>query len=127
MHKDLKIKLWRYSFDTYAFTIRRSRLRRKGLREELLRKPSLPHRINAGIYLFKPEIFDHLPDKGDLEETALQKMAEDRRLKAVWYKGYGFWRSIDTHKDIEEVESLLTKEGSGLHTVKGGSSACPTC
>jgi glucose-1-phosphate thymidylyltransferase len=54
--------------------------------KSFLEKPSLPHWINAGIYLFKPEIFEYLPDKGDLEATVFPKMAEEGRLKAVLYR-----------------------------------------
>jgi NDP-sugar pyrophosphorylase family protein len=75
---------------------------------------SLPHWINAGIYLFKPEIFDYMPEKGDLEATVFPKMAEEGKLKAVLYKGYGFWRSIDTFKDVEEAERLLAEKKSDL-------------
>jgi NDP-sugar pyrophosphorylase family protein len=41
-------------------------------------------------------------------------MAEEGRLKAVLYKGYGFWRSIDTHKDVDEAERLLAEKKSVL-------------
>jgi len=65
--------------------------------------------INAGLYLFKPEIFKHLPDRGDLETTLFQKLADERTLKAIRYYHYTIWKSIDTHKDIEEAEKLVEK------------------
>jgi NDP-sugar pyrophosphorylase family protein len=79
----------------------------KGYVKSFLEKPSLPHWINAGIYLFKPEIFDYMPEKGDLEKTVFPKLAEEGRLKAVEYKSHGFWKSIDTFKDVEDAEKLL--------------------
>ena len=59
--------------------------------------------INAGIYYFRPTIFRYLPDKGDIEKTAFPILAEKRLLKAVKYTNI-FWKSIDTHKDLQEVE-----------------------
>jgi hypothetical protein len=70
--------------------------------------------LDAGIYLFKPEVFEYMPEKGDLEATVFPKMAEEEKLKAVLYKDYGFWKSIDTHKDVDEAERLLTKGGGRL-------------
>jgi len=78
-----------------------------GYVKNFLEKPSLPHWINAGIYLFKPEIFDYLPEKGDIEKTTFPKLAKEGRLKAIQYKNYGFWRSIDTHKNVDEAGEIL--------------------
>ena len=64
--------------------------------------------INAGVYLFKPSIFSFLPDKGDIEVTTFRKLAEMKLLKVVFYRDI-FWKSIDTYKDIEEAERLLSK------------------
>ncbi|RLE56300.1 MAG: nucleotidyltransferase [Thermoprotei archaeon] len=62
--------------------------------------------INAGVYCFKPEIFEYLPARGDIEVTAFPKLAEEKKLKAVKYRNV-MWKSIDTVKDIEEAEKLL--------------------
>ena len=64
--------------------------------------------INAGVYLFKPEVFNYLPDKGDIEKTAFPILAKKGMLRAVKYEP-NLWKSIDTYKDIEEVESFLQK------------------
>jgi mannose-1-phosphate guanylyltransferase len=66
-------------------------------------KPELPDSwINAGIYHFTQEVFRYLPEKGNIEVTALPALAKERKLRAVTYKKV-FWRSIDSHKDIEEA------------------------
>jgi|Deesub1362A_J573_1020465.scaffolds.fasta_scaffold00003_125 NDP-sugar pyrophosphorylase family protein len=62
--------------------------------------------INAGVYLFKRELLGYLPLKGDLEKTALPKLADERKLLVVKYMGV-FWRSIDSHKDLEMVSNAL--------------------
>jgi mannose-1-phosphate guanylyltransferase len=66
-------------------------------------KPQIKDRwINAGVYYFGSDIFSYLPDSGNLEVTALPVMIKDRKVKAIRYEK-SFWRSIDSHKDIEEA------------------------
>ena len=68
-----------------------------------IEKPEIPDRwINAGLYRFTQEIFRYLPQEGNIEVTALPALAKEGRLQAVRYKDI-FWRSIDSHKDIEEA------------------------
>lgn len=72
-------------------------------------KPILKeHLINAGIYIFKPEIFEYLPEKGDIEKTTFPKLAEKGLLKGVVFDDV-YWRSIDTIKDYEEASFELSK------------------
>lgn len=66
-------------------------------------KPEIPDRwINAGVYHFTQEVFSYLPKNGNIEVTALPALAKEGKLRAVKYPGV-FWRSIDSHKDIEEA------------------------
>jgi mannose-1-phosphate guanylyltransferase len=64
--------------------------------------------INAGIYFFNEEVFNYLPDKGNIETTALPEMANQQKLKAKKFEN-SFWKSIDSHKDIEESSKELAK------------------
>jgi len=78
-------------------------------------KPTLgEYWINAGLYAFKPKVFEYLPDRGDLEAGVFQKLAEMKLLKSVKYNDYGFWKSVDTWKDLEEAERLLARGGGRL-------------
>jgi mannose-1-phosphate guanylyltransferase len=66
-------------------------------------KPQIKDRwINAGVYYFGSEVFNYLPDSGNIEITALPAMIKDRKIRAIRYEK-SFWRSIDSHKDIEEA------------------------
>ena len=67
--------------------------------------------INAGIYFFNEEVFNYLPDKGNIETTALPEMANQQKLKAKKFEN-SFWKSIDSHKDIEESSKELEKINS---------------
>ncbi len=63
--------------------------------------------INAGVYAMTPQVFDYLPDKGDIERTAFPKLASEKKLKATRYSDV-IWRSIDTYKDVEEAGKELS-------------------
>lgn len=62
--------------------------------------------INAGIYYFKPQIFEYLPEKGDIEKKTFPLLAEKGLVMAVKYENV-FWKSIDTHKDLQEAEKYI--------------------
>lgn len=66
------------------------------------------HWINAGVYCFTREVFDYLPEKGEIEEITFPKLIEKRALKAVPFSDVK-WISIDSHKDLEEASSLVAE------------------
>ena len=75
--------------------------------ERFVEKPRLPdYWINAGVYCLTPEVFDYLPDRGDVERKGFPELAEDGRLGAVKYEGV-YWRAIDTYKDVESASKEL--------------------
>jgi len=72
-----------------------------------IEKPVIQNKwINAGLYSFTQEVFNHLPQEGNIEVTALPTLAKEGRLQAVQYKDV-FWQSIDSHKDIEEASKAM--------------------
>ncbi|UNQ73117.1 nucleotidyltransferase family protein [Infirmifilum sp. NZ] len=62
--------------------------------------------INAGVYAFTPRVFEYLPERGDIEREAFPRVAREGLLRAVKYDSVA-WKSIDTHKDIEEAEKSV--------------------
>jgi NDP-sugar pyrophosphorylase family protein len=66
-----------------------------------VQSPHLPYWINGGIYCMEPEVVDMLPDKGDHEDTTFPELALSGRLGG--YKIHGYWRGIDTVKDLKEA------------------------
>ena len=70
-------------------------------------KPEIQDKwINAGVYHFTREVFRYLPENGNIEVTALPALAKEGKLEAVKYENI-FWRSIDSHKDIEEAANEM--------------------
>lgn len=70
-----------------------------------VQSPRLPYWINAGVYALEPEIVGLLPEKGDHEDTTFPQLAEERKIAHFQIEGY--WRGIDTIKDIEEAGKEL--------------------
>jgi len=80
-----------------------------GVIKRFTEKPSInEYWINAGVYAFSPEIFGYLPREGDIEKTAFPALASVGLLKAVAYPD-ALWKSIDSHKDLEEAGNLLSE------------------
>ena len=68
----------------------------------------LPVWENAGFFVLRQEIFDHIPPGGDLVEDACRTLAEKRRLIA--YPHRGFWQAADTFKERAALDAAY---GSG--------------
>ncbi len=62
--------------------------------------------INAGVYVFSSDIFEYLPEKGDIEKSTFPYLAEKKMIKGVRFDG-AYWRSIETLKDVEEASKDL--------------------
>ncbi|MFI0895638.1 NDP-sugar synthase [Streptomyces sp. NPDC020983] len=74
--------------------------------------PELPYWINAGVYIFNPDVVDLLPDKGDHEDTTFPELARDGRL--IGFRVSGYWRGIDTVKDVIEASREVLTSGDLL-------------
>lgn len=74
-------------------------------------KPRLhDHWINAGYFVFRSEVFDHHAGE-DLERDVLPSLAVEGDLRV--FRHTGFWRSLDTYKDRQELDGLASG-GDGL-------------
>ena len=63
--------------------------------------------INGGFFVLEPSVFDYI--KGDStvwEREPLEKLSHDGLLSA--YKHKGFWHAVDTLRDKNYLEELLT-------------------
>ncbi len=77
-----------------------------------LEKPVLPECwINAGFFVFERETFASVPGE-NLERDVLPALAERRELHG--HEHYGFWRSMDTFKDQQELDELWMPYSAAL-------------
>ncbi len=65
--------------------------------------------VSVGVYVFQRKIMDYMPETGEIETTAFPRLTEERKLKA--YKHDGFWMTINTLKDLNEVEKAISRVG----------------
>ncbi|NPC55545.1 glucose-1-phosphate cytidylyltransferase [Caenimonas sp. S4] len=61
-------------------------------------------RVNGGFFIFKKEIFNYIGDKEELVEQPFHRLLQERQLMGYPYDG--FWASMDTFKDRQQLESL---------------------
>jgi len=66
-----------------------------------------PIRINGGFFVFRREIFDHLGEAEELVREPFHRLVRARRLAAYEYDG--FWMSMDTFKDRQQLEDIYTR------------------
>lgn len=61
--------------------------------------------ISGGFMVCEPSLLDHIEgDKTALEQTPLNKLAEQHHITA--YKHHGFWYAMDTLRDKNHLETL---------------------
>lgn len=76
-----------------------------GLIKGFRQSPVLPYWINGGIYVLEPECIDLLPDRGDHEDSTFPELARQGKLGG--YRIDGYWKGIDTVKDVIEATNDL--------------------
>ena len=82
-----------------------------GLVKRFVEKPVIEDCwINAGFFVFNREVFSHWEGQ-NLETEVLPNLARQDRLYA--YRHRGFWKSMDTSKDQQEMEKVHNGDASG--------------
>jgi len=61
-------------------------------------------RINGGFFIFKKEIFDYIRAGEDLVVEPFGRLLEEKQL--IGYSYDGFWASMDTFKDKQQLDNL---------------------
>jgi glucose-1-phosphate cytidylyltransferase len=79
---------------------------------EFVEKPVLPdYWINAGFFVFDRAAIAETPGE-NLERDVLPSLANGGGLQV--YRHPGFWRSMDTYKDQQELDALWQPYSDGL-------------
>lgn len=75
-----------------------------GMVEGFREKPQTESWVNAGYFVFEPEIFNYLDDQCILEQEPLTNLSRDGELMA--YKHEGFWQPMDTYRESTMLNQL---------------------
>jgi glucose-1-phosphate cytidylyltransferase len=78
-----------------------------GLVRELTDVRSTPLRVNGGFFVFRKRIFDYIREGDDLVDGPFRRLIGDGQLMAYPYNG--FWKAMDTFKDKQQFDELLTR------------------
>ena len=63
--------------------------------------------INGGYFVFDKSIFDYIRPGEELVQEPFQRLIDEQKLIAHPYDG--FWRSMDTFKEKQELDDLYSK------------------
>jgi glucose-1-phosphate cytidylyltransferase len=67
-------------------------------------KPLLSSWVNGGFFVFETGVYEHISTEQSLERDVLNELADDGELTA--HRHSGFFKGIDTQKDLEEARNL---------------------
>jgi len=70
-------------------------------------KPKLNHLMNGGFYVMNKKIFDYIKPGYDLEKETFEDLTKKNQIVA--FKHNGFWKSMNTLKDVIELNELYDK------------------
>jgi glucose-1-phosphate cytidylyltransferase len=83
---------------------------REGYVKEICQMTQTKMRINGGYFVFKNQIFDYIKEKEDLVGEPFQRLISQNELVAYEYDG--FWASLDTYKDKQRLDDLVSQNAA---------------
>lgn len=72
-------------------------LKQDGQVDHFREKPQADGWINAGFFIFEPEVFNYLDSDSILENAPMSNLAKDGQLVA--FKHEDFWQAMDTYRE----------------------------
>ncbi|MBS3076680.1 NTP transferase domain-containing protein [Candidatus Pacearchaeota archaeon] len=70
-------------------------------------KPIMQHWVNGGYFVFDKNIFEYIQEGDDLEKEVFHKLIKNKNIVA--YRHPGFWKSMNTLKDVIELNEMSAK------------------
>lgn len=80
---------------------------RNNIVREFLEKPVLTEWTNGGFMVFKKDFFTYIRKK-EFEHSALKRLVRKKQLSV--YIHNGFWHSMDTYNDVENLNKLWAED-----------------
>lgn len=79
-------------------------LSQDGQVKQFREKPQTDDFVNAGFFVFEPDVLDYLDDECVLEQAPLERLAREGQLMA--YKHEGFWQPMDTYREFTMLNEM---------------------
>ena len=70
-------------------------------------KPKLNHWMNGGFYVIDRKVFNYIKLGYDLEKEIFWNLAKEKKIAAFMHDG--FWKSMNTLKDVIELNEMYEK------------------
>lgn len=70
-------------------------------------KPVFNYYANAGIYLFKKELLDHIPDNEFFNATDFIDVLVEKGYKVIRFPLTGYWIDIGKHEEYKKAQELV--------------------
>ncbi len=77
--------------------------------EHFVEKPVLTDWVNGGFMIFDKRVFNYLRP-GETEHPALVRLAKEKQLSL--FKHDGFWFSVDTYKELADLNKIWSSGNS---------------
>lgn len=77
---------------------------RDGSVQSFREKPVTDDYVNAGFFVFEPQVFDYLDEWCVLEQAPLERLAAEGQLMA--YRHEGFWQPMDTFREFTMLNQM---------------------
>ena len=71
--------------------------------DDIVAVNTMPMWENGGYFVLRQEIFDHIPENGDLVGDGCTELAKRGRMLSYPYRG--FWQPADTVKERNALEA----------------------
>jgi len=72
--------------------------------QQFREKPQTDDYVNAGFFVFEPQVLDYLDEECVLEQAPLEKLAAEGQLMA--YQHDGFWQPMDTFREFTLLNEM---------------------
>ena len=70
-------------------------------------KPIVENYVNTGVYVFEPEIFEHIKPREDFATDVFPRLLE-KKLKVCGYVFCDYWLDIGRTTDYEHINQLIS-------------------
>ena len=79
-------------------------LDKNGQVQRFREKPQTDDYVNAGFFVFEPEVLNYLDEECVLEQAPLERLAAEGQLMA--YRHEGFWQPMDTYREFTMLNEM---------------------